>query len=323
MFIIGIILIILSVFIFYLSYKNFSNTHKINLEIDNENKKLETCNSNLKKENELLTHQCDYSKTELYNIKQLTKEETEKLAEIQKLANTAYDNQKEIAQKAYEQYCNRLEIQYQETDKEWQESKKLLQESYANIQSKMAADAAIVRKELDKIRATREAAQQALTREKEIKEQKEFYCLPISIADKNDIQVLERVKIDLNKPRILSMLIWSTYFQKPMTTLCNNVLGLNTICGIYKVTNQLTDECYIGQSVDVAKRWKDHAKCGLGIDTPANNKLYKAMQEDGIWNFSWELLESCPREQLDEKEKYYIQLYMSNDFGYNSTKGNK
>ena len=29
-------------------------------------------------------------------------------------------------------------------------------------------------------------------------------------------------------------------------------------------------------------RWKQHAKCGLGIDTPAANKLYKAMQEDGI-----------------------------------------
>ena len=47
------------------------------------------------------------------------------------------------------------------------------------------------------------------------------------------------------------------------------------------------------------------------------------MQEIGIWNFSWELLEACPREQLNEKEKYYINLYQSQDFGYNSTKGNK
>lgn len=323
MLIIGIILIILSVFVFYLSVKNFSNIHKINEEINNKNKELASYNSQLENEKLLIEQQCDNSQKELLNIRQLTKEETEKLAEIQKLANTAYDNQKEIAQKAYEEYCNRLEKQYIETDEEWNEAKKLLKESYANIQSKMAADAALVRKDLDKIRATRAAAQQALTREKEIKEQKDFYCLPISVADKNDIQVLERIKSDLNKPRILSMLIWSTYFQKPMTTLCNNVLGLNTVCGIYKVTNQLTDECYIGQSVDVAKRWKDHAKCGLGIDTPVNNKLYKSIQENGIWNFSWELLETCPREQLDEKEKYYIELYMSNDFGYNSTKGNK
>ena len=47
------------------------------------------------------------------------------------------------------------------------------------------------------------------------------------------------------------------------------------------------------------------------------------MQEEGIWNFSWELLEECPREQLNEKERYYIELYQSESFGYNSTKGNK
>ena len=69
-------------------------------------------------------------------------------------------------------------------------------------------------------------------------------------------------------------------------------------------------------------RWKEHAKCGLGIDAPAANKLYKAMQEDGIWNFSWELLEECPREQLNEKEKFYIELYQSNDYGYNGNKRN-
>ena len=81
--------------------------------------------------------------------------------------------------------------------------------------------------------------------------------------------------------------------------------------------------CYIGQAADIAKRWKDHAKCGLGIDTPANNKLYKAMQEDGLWNFSWELLETCSRDLLNEKEAFYIDLYDSCSYGYNSNSGIK
>ena len=141
-------------------------------------------------------------------------------------------------------------------------------------------------------------------------------------ADIDDIRKLERIKPDLHNPRVLSMLIWSTFFQKPMTTLCNNVLGTSAITGIYKITNQNNDMCYIGQAVDVATRWKNHAKCGLDIDTPAGNKLYKAMKEEGIWNFSWELLEECPRNELDAKEKFYIELYQSKDFGYNTTKGN-
>ena len=90
-----------------------------------------------------------------------------------------------------------------------------------------------------------------------------------------------------------------------------------------KITNQKTKECYIGQAVDLASRFKDHAKCGLGIDTPPGNKLYKAMQEYGIWNFSWEVLECCSKDQLDEKEKYYIELYQAKDYGYNKTAGNK
>jgi group I intron endonuclease len=119
------------------------------------------------------------------------------------------------------------------------------------------------------------------------------------------------------------MLIWSTYFQKQTTALCNNVLGINKVCGIYKITNLKTGLCYIGQAVDVAERWKQHVKCGLGIDTPAQNKLYKAMLRDGITNFSFELLEQCERNLLNEKEKFYIGLYQSCDYGYNSTSGNK
>lgn len=94
------------------------------------------------------------------------------------------------------------------------------------------------------------------------------------------------------------------------------------MCGIYKITNQETNQCYIGQAVDVAQRFKDHAKCGLDIDRPQGNKLYASMLKYGLESFTFELLESCPRDLLDEKEKYYIELYQSCDFGFNSTKGN-
>ena len=86
------------------------------------------------------------------------------------------------------------------------------------------------------------------------------------------------------------------------TSLCNNVLGSKTVCGIYKITNKNNGLCYVGQSVDIADRWKQHIKCGLGIDTPAQNKLYKAMLKDGVTNFTFELLEQCDRQLLNEKE---------------------
>ena len=64
-------------------------------------------------------------------------------------------------------------------------------------------------------------------------------------------------------------------------------------------------------------------KCGLGIDTPANNKLYQAMYKEGLTNFTFELLEECSNEQLDEKESFYINLYNSKNYGYNGNAGNK
>ena len=48
-----------------------------------------------------------------------------------------------------------------------------------------------------------------------------------------------------------------------------------------------------------------------------------AIQEYGLDDFSFELLEECKGNELDSKEKYFIELYQSNIFGYNSTGGNK
>ena len=172
-----------------------------------------------------------------------------------------------------------------------------------------------------RLAASIEATIKARVREKEIKEQLDFYCLQIDPIDLIDIETLEKVKSRLNKPRILSMLIWQTYYQKPMTQLCNDILGTSVVTGIYKITNQTTDQVYIGQARDMAARWKEHAKCGLDIDRPAGNKLYQAMMEDGIQNFSWELLEECSANELNEKERKYIELYQSAKFGYNSNKG--
>jgi hypothetical protein len=65
---------------------------------------------------------------------------------------------------------------------------------------------------------------------------------------------------------------------------------------------------------------KQHVKCGLGIDTP-NNKLYTAMMQDGVENFTFELLEKCDRVSLNDREAYWIEFYHSQDHGYNMTKG--
>lgn len=181
-----------------------------------------------------------------------------------------------------------------------------------------------IQAEIDKIKSSLSAGVEARLRDQEKKEKINFYKLFINETDLSDVKVLENLKPTLHKPVILSKLIWTQYFQKQMNELCDRVLGKESICGIYKITNLLTEQAYIGQSVNVADRWKQHCKCGLGIDASATNKLYNAMQKYGVWNFSFELLEQVhQRNLLNEKEKFWIEMYQSNKFGYNGNAGVK
>ena len=310
--IISIIVLLAGLWFWKHGYELFLSEQELNKAIEEENDRLEKTNQELNS----IKAQLDEK------IENLKKDIKDKLNETSQV-NENLTRMKDTIYQAFCEYANTLENNYHESEAEYDELIEDLETAYDEKQDELAEMLDNERMELDKISRVRAAAIQAQIKEKEIKEQSAFYCLNISKLDLDDIEVLERIKPKLHQPRILSMLIWSTYYQKPMTSLCNNILTKDTVCGIYKITNQTNDMCYIGQSVDIAKRWKDHAKCGLGIDTPASNKLYKAMQEDGLHNFSWELLQTCDRDELDEREKYYIELYQSKEYGYNSTAGNK
>lgn len=311
-YIIGILIIL--ILLFFIE-KHFIKIHSINKQIDAANKELE----NQYKENSLNIK----SQQEKIDILTSQRDEYEKNLSLAKTQYEEYISaQKKLTQESYSHYFDNIQETYKTLDEDFDFQLEKLQEKYQNQKEEFDKEISLTKAELEKIQATHAAAIQARLKEKEIKEKKDFYCLTIDDADKADIYRLTELKKSLNKPRVLSMLIWSTWFQKPLKTLSNNILGTTVdVVGIYKITNIVTEECYIGQSRSVAKRWAEHAKCGLGIDTPANNKLYKAMQEYGLWNFSWELLEQCPPEQLNEKEKFYIELYQSYDYGYNSNIG--
>ena len=292
---------------------------KVDTAASNANKKIYEETERLKAEYELYK---TTNETILSENNKLTTQIEEGKKHLSTIQN-AIDNQQEMSSNAFKNYCDILEKKYKEVEEEHNMEIEALNTAYSNLQLKLLREADEVRSDLDKIKATRAAAIEAARREKDIENNLTFYCLDISDADKRDIAKLEALKPSLNKPRVLSMLIWQTWFQKPLKALSANVVGATDATGIYKITNIKTKECYIGQAMHIKERWAEHAKCGLGIDTPAGNKLYKAIQEFGLWNFSFEVLEECPREQLNEKEKYYIDLYSSYDYGYNSTRGNK
>lgn len=245
----------------------------------------------------------------------------EKIQQKEQQFNQKYNFEEQAIQSRLKDYENlkrkTIDQQLEFFKLECNQQKSKYEQKLSSIQQEVQAAAA----SLQTLKQTRKAAYQSLLRQKEIKSKADDYRLVPSNIELSDIKKLEKVKMELAKPRILSMLIWQTYWQPLAKVRFPVILKDKTKMGIYKITNIETNECYIGQAVDIYKRWNQHCKAGLGIDTPPGNKLYKAMQEYGLQNFTFEILLECNRDELNEKEKYFISLYQADTYGYNGNIG--
>lgn len=82
--------------------------------------------------------------------------------------------------------------------------------------------------------------------------------------------------------------------------------------GIYKITNTKNEKSYIGQSTNIEERWKQHKQA---IQT--SDKSWYPLARDGVDDFTFEVLQQCKAEELDELEDYWVDYYKSYINGYN------
>lgn len=93
--------------------------------------------------------------------------------------------------------------------------------------------------------------------------------------------------------------------------------------GIYKYTNLLNGKIYIGQAENIEKRQISHLYDSKNLEFRKGTGVDYAIAKYGIENFSFEIIEECPVEQLDSREAYWIKYYNSYLEGYNRTEGGK
>ena len=305
MLILNFILLSIGLILLYQAKKikiqRIEQNNKIKQQINQKEKELST----LKKQAEACQLFINNSKKNLDIIHEECNRINQEKRQKQKELNDYYESLKQEIDKTYKQYQITKEEEFNKNIEQLEKSRQLVEDQLTQIQ------------------AVYEAATAARLREQEQQDKKLFYQLQISKNQISDIQKLEEWKDQLYDSTIVSKIIWSSYVIKPASDLCNRVLGSSVVCGIYKITNLITKEVYIGQSVNISDRFKQHIKCGLGIDASATNKLYNNMQEYGVWNFTFELLQKCSRDKLNEKERFWIEMYQSNEVGLNVTKGNK
>lgn len=94
----------------------------------------------------------------------------------------------------------------------------------------------------------------------------------------------------------------------------------NRVTGIYGIKNVESNKWYIGQAVDIHKRWSDH-KHLLNNGKHYNRHLQNAWNKWGASAFLFVVIEECHASKLNDREKYWIEVKDSHSNGYNKTDG--
>lgn len=184
-----------------------------------------------------------------------------------------------------------------------------------NIQTKRL-ELSEVESVLANMQSLTNAAVEANKRAHEMAEKANFYRLVLSEEDIREIERLREVTPYLRDSEPLNKVIWKVYYENPYTDMIGRVIGKGVHTGIYKITNLENGMCYIGQAANIADRWKQHIKRGIGAETPTRNKLYPAMLATGVENFTFEIVEECDRTKLNEREDYWQNYFKAKEFGY-------
>ena len=316
----GIILLILCIIVIIVTFYYRAKHNKITT-LQNLSQKIQNRQDTLTKvEQELsdaLTTVSMYQTLNLDKKEELLKLETDisaKTAELKALSaslQTVRDNNEIEKAKICEEFAEKI----QELNIQHQTLMRLKNEEVKNELAQMDAK---LESERSKYLSVIETVQRSQSEE----EKDLNRHIQISSADRSDINyLLNHVAEELRNPDILYKLIWSEYIQKKANEMLDYILPSRECSGIYKITNDRTKQAYIGRSTSVRKRLTDHIKSSVGISTIADQRVHQAMRDEGIWNFTFELIEECSKEQLNEREKYYINFFSTEKLGYNQKAG--
>lgn len=271
-------------------------------------------------------------------LKEQYEQKLQEYKQLKQDVDKEYNVSEESAKKYYQQmldfYKQKFHTDIEEIHAIFMDTKHSLEDSYEELAKDLVQDYLDKEQEsiqkikklnekiqfeeshLEDLRHKVEAAVAYDKRNEENKNKTDFYKLNLTQDDLDEIYELRKIISHFRNPEPVNKVIWKTYYEKPYTDLVGRVIGSGVHCGIYKITNLQNNMCYVGQSTNIAERWKQHIKRGLGADTPTRNKLYPIMQTVGVENFSFEIIEECTKSQLNDREDYWQDFFKAKEFGY-------
>ena len=184
-----------------------------------------------------------------------------------------------------------------------------LEQNFLTKKTKISNEIIQLQSELNDFKARQDSINEAILREKELKEKEDFYSIQISENDQEDIKILQSMDLKLHNRDVIPKLIWELYIRRPCQEMIKRVTGGRKISGIYKITYKKTGESYIGKTTDFATRWQNHCKTAIGLEGAARATLHNRLGQDGLWNYTFEILEEVDKDNLSSREAFYIDFY--------------
>ena len=310
-------------------------TQEYNYKTEEQNKILQHNKECYEKEIKTLRNTSSLLQEELSNtrvkIAGLQASEAQIKENIEKTREMIDNDNQVIYQKSFDLMQEKLSQAAEQEASKFQEAQRIAEEEYLKALEDIAIETAaalaskreevkIAEQQLATLRAKADAAIAAAKREEEKLLEIDKYKILVTDLDLLEINRLREIAPYFRNARAIYKIIWESYYRNLTTEMINRVVGAGTHTGVYKLTNLKNQKVYIGQAADISERFKQHIKCGLGIDTPSN-MLYTAMMKDGVENFTFEVLEECERASLNDREKYYISFYRAQEHGYNMSRG--
>ena len=284
---------------------------KLQLKINRNNEELEDLEEKLNHQFQFYNKLCDDTSEARV---QLAKTQTEDLT-----LQSGYEKKMQALEAAYKEKTIRLNQEFQDRIKELDER---YSESAENYELEYARRKELLEEEynalLRSVHEQQTILRIALEQNRQDHEDEGRHCLVIPEVDRREVAELFDVCGHIRNPLPLCKAIYDIYFKVPVANLIND-LGVKGVTGIYKITDMTSGKMYIGQSVDLGERWRQHIKRGVGAEagTISGSKLYSAMYSNKLWNFKFELLEETDKDNLNAREKYWIAYFNAVEYGYN------
>ena len=224
---------------------------------------------------------------------------------------------KEICEEAKSKY----DLQLKEYENTRRQRTKDIEDSCIEAENQYLEECKKIKEDTEYMRQQYEALLEPIKQYLKDKQEKYFYTIQLPEEFQDDIEfLLTAVAAKVQHPDIISKLVWAEYVKPNLDNTFKRI-EIKAEPGIYKLTSLENGMAYIGKSTDVKKRIADHFKSSIGIRSIADQAVHHAILKEGFWNWSIEIITYAEKDKLNELEKYYIEFFKTQEFGYNKNSG--